>query len=115
MPRHLEPQGRDLIKKLLTKERAGRIGSSKNGAEDIKKHKWYRGLNWAALYNKQLAPPLEGTTYMPSIDNHFDVSNFTGTYPVSAEENGPTLDMDKDVTLFGNWDHLSSEGQLKAK
>eukprot|EP00966_Prymnesium_polylepis_P257791 5955242-Prymnesium_polylepis.1 len=24
------------------------------GAEDIKKHKWFRGLNWAALYNKQM-------------------------------------------------------------
>ena len=34
-----------------------RAGSGKNGAEDIKKHKWYRGLNWAALYNKNMPPP----------------------------------------------------------
>ena len=28
------------------------------GWQDIKKHKWFRGLNWAALYNKQMAPPM---------------------------------------------------------
>ena len=43
---------------VLTKERKGRIGSSKNGAEDIKKHKWYRGLNWAALYNRTVSRPV---------------------------------------------------------
>ena len=47
-------QARDLIRKLLTADRTKRIGNLKNGAEDIKKHKWYRGLNWAALYNKQM-------------------------------------------------------------
>ena len=52
-PRHFETHARDLIRKLLTADRTKRIGNLKNGAEDIKKHKWYRGLNWAALYNKQ--------------------------------------------------------------
>lgn len=41
---------------VLTFDRTRRIGASKNGAEDIKKHKWYRGLNWAALYNRQESP-----------------------------------------------------------
>ena len=49
----LSRAGRDLIRKLLTADRTKRIGNLKGGAEDIKKHKWYRGLNWAALYNKQ--------------------------------------------------------------
>ena len=39
---------------LLTADRLKRIGCLKSGAEDIKKHKWFRGLNWAALYNKQM-------------------------------------------------------------
>ena len=95
MPKHFETHGRDLIKKLLTKERAYRIGSSKNGAEDIKKHKWYRGLNWAALYNKQLVPPTESCQYVPAVGSAHDTSNFQ-RYPTSNEENGPTLDADRD-------------------
>ena len=95
MPRHFDTHGRDLIKKLLTKDKAYRIGSSKNGAEDIKKHKWYRGLNWAALYNKQLVPPLEGCSFVPKLAHPLDIANF-GHYPTSTEENGPTLDADRD-------------------
>lgn len=54
VPAHFDVHSKDLVKKLLVRDKAKRIGSSKNGAEDIKKHKWFRGLNWAALYNKQL-------------------------------------------------------------
>ena len=41
LPKHFETFAKDLIKKLMTKDKTKRIGSSKNGAEDIKKHKWY--------------------------------------------------------------------------
>lgn len=39
LPRHFEDQAKDLLVKLLKMQKATRIGSSKNGAEDIKKHK----------------------------------------------------------------------------
>ena len=110
MPKHFETHAKDLIKKLLTQAKANRIGSSKNGAEDIKKHKWYRGLNWAALYNKQLPPP-EGLT-VPTVSDATDTSNFD-KYPVSTEESGPLLDADKDFANFGRWESLSKETDLK--
>jgi protein kinase X len=111
-PRHLETHARDLIKKLLTKERTKRIGSSKNGAEDIKKHKWYRGLNWAALYNKTMEPPLDsGMEYVPSVNGVADVRNYTA-YPTSSEENGPVLDPEQDLNLFWNWESLSKEADV---
>lgn len=34
-----------------------RMGCQKGGPEEIKKHKWFRGLNWAKLYNRQVTPP----------------------------------------------------------
>jgi len=102
VPQHFDPHGKELIHKLLTKERSKRIGSSKNGAEDIKKHKWYRGLNWAALYNKQMIPPLDGVLEM-SISAPTDIRHFE-PYPTSSEETGPILDETKDETLFGAWD-----------
>jgi len=104
IPQHFDNHVKELIKKLLTKERTKRIGSSKNGAEDIKKHKWYRGLNWAALYNKQMPPPLEGLQAIPSISSPTDIKQFN-PYPTSSEENGPLLDGSKDVSLFGTWEN----------
>jgi len=132
MPKHFDEQGKDLLKKLLVRDRTKRIGSSKNGAEDIKKHKWYRGLNWAALYNKQISPlPLHFTngdplgSYKEGVPTGDgvpcltcartptggpDVSNFskersstTTDYPNSSEEQGPLLDQEKDEALFGSW------------
>jgi len=102
-PKHFEEHARDLIKKLLNHSKSNRIGSSKNGAEDIKKHKWYRGLNWAALYNKQLQPPLDGCTYVPVVHECTFTGNFK-IYPMSSEDNGPMLDEERDSALFHNWE-----------
>ena len=107
-PHHLEQQAKELISKLLTLDRTRRIGASKNGAEDIKKHKWYRGLNWAALYNRQMVVPLEKPDGSHVITPLFDgagapdFANFE-CYPNSAEESGPLLDPGQDQLNFGNW------------
>ena len=109
-PRHFDEHAVDLLRKLLNKDRTRRIG--KGGSEDIKKHKWYRGLNWAALYNKQMPPPMDGLEHVPSVAAIGDVSNFNN-YPTSNDENGPVLDADKDSYLFSNWESLSKEGDVK--
>ena len=38
-PRHMDKEAKDLIKKLLVKDRTKRLGSMKGGAEDVKNHK----------------------------------------------------------------------------
>ena len=110
-PRFIERNAKSLIKKVLVADLTKRFGCLKNGAEDIKKHKWFRGLNWAALYNKHLQPPLEGVVSVPAIASHADVANFR-PYPTSSEENGPVLDPEKDTSLFGNWESLSREADV---
>uniref|UniRef100_A0A7S4B5K6 AGC-kinase C-terminal domain-containing protein n=1 Tax=Chrysotila carterae TaxID=13221 RepID=A0A7S4B5K6_CHRCT len=75
-----------------------RAGSLKNGAEDIKKHKWYRGLNWAALYNKQMEAFI--TCNVKSQD---DTSLFD-KYTDSVEESGPLINPAKDKELFSTFD-----------
>jgi serine/threonine protein kinase len=84
-PRHFEMHARDLVRKLLFADRTKRIGNLKNGAEDIKKHKWFRGLNWAALYNKQIPAPI-----VPEIDGPADTRQYD-KYADSTEESGPLL------------------------
>ena len=96
----------------MTKQKQIRIGSSKNGAEDIKKHKWYRGLNWAALYNKQLTAPTEGCEHTVVVSHVLDLTNFSGSYATSNDESGPMLDADKDAALFNGWDTIAKESDL---
>lgn len=84
-PRHFETHARDLVRKLLTADRTKRIGNLKNAAEDIKKHKWFRGLNWAQLYNKQMQAPI-----VPEVDGPSDTRQYD-KYADSTEESGPLL------------------------
>jgi len=86
-----------LLTRLLQQDRAKRIGCLKNGAEDIKKHKWFRGLNWAALYNKNMPPP----SGQPALSGDDDHTCFP-TYPDSVEESGPFLEPAKQA-LFDYW------------
>ena len=62
---------RDLIRKLLVIDRTKRIGNLKNGADDIKNHKWFKGLDWLDVFNRKLKPP-----FVPTISSDGDTSNF---------------------------------------
>ncbi|KAJ3149573.1 Serine/threonine kinase [Geranomyces variabilis] len=60
-----------LLQKLLTKDPAKRLGGGKTDAEDIKKHAFFKGMDWDAMLKLQLSPP-----YFPKITSPTDVSNF---------------------------------------
>lgn len=54
-PKHVDAGTKDIISKLLTINVASRLGT--RGADDIKKHKFYRGMDWFALISRQVVPP----------------------------------------------------------
>lgn len=51
-PSYFESAAKDLLKKLLVIDRTKRLGNLKGGAEDIKKHKWFKNTDWHGLLNK---------------------------------------------------------------
>jgi len=79
-PRYFDRNAKALIKKLLTADLTKRYGCLKNGAEDVKKHKWFSGVSWDSMYNKELAAPI-----IPQVLHEGDTSNFD-SYPDSVEE-----------------------------
>lgn len=92
-PRHFDVRAKDLIKRLLTQDRAKRYGCLKNGPEDIKTHKWYKGMDWTALFNRQCKPPFE-----PAVKSSDDTSMFD-RYPESTEASAPSIGA-SDQALF---------------
>uniref|UniRef100_A0A667ZZQ4 Ribosomal protein S6 kinase beta-2 n=1 Tax=Myripristis murdjan TaxID=586833 RepID=A0A667ZZQ4_9TELE len=71
LPPYLTIDARDLIKKLLKKSPAQRLGSSKADCADIQKHPFFRHINWDDLLNKRVEPP-----YKPQLQSEEDVSQF---------------------------------------
>jgi protein kinase A/protein kinase X len=92
-PRHFDVKPKDLIKRLLTQDRAKRFGCLKNGPEDIKKHKWYKGYDWNVVYARQIKPPM-----IPSVKAADDTSMFD-RYPESTEASAPAIKAE-DQALF---------------
>lgn len=74
-PRMFNTVVKDLIRKLLIQDRSKRLGSMKNGADDVKNHKWFRNTEWEEIYNRRLTAPI-----VPKILHDGDVRNFD-VYP----------------------------------
>ena len=75
----------DLIQKLCEINVNLRLGSSDNEFEEISKHKFFNGIDWKKLENKEIKP-----SFIPIITNMEDVRNFdkqfTETDPLSIPE-----------------------------
>ena len=75
----LSPTSVDLIRRLLVRDPAKRLGNlSNNGVADIRGHSFFAEMDWMRLVEKELSPP-----WIPEIqsgesvyDAHFDTGQF---------------------------------------
>ncbi|KAF2074596.1 hypothetical protein CYY_004103 [Polysphondylium violaceum] len=70
-PLGFDSDAKDLIKRLLTADRTRRLGALKDGAMDVKNHRWFADINWESLYNRTIPGP-----FIPNIQHQGDSSNF---------------------------------------
>ena len=79
-PSHFDAFSKDLIKRLLTLDRTKRLGNLKGGVEDIRRHKFYKGVNFDTLLKLGVQPPI-----VPVVKSDGDVSNFERYEEVGIE------------------------------
>ena len=83
---------KSLIKHLLRRDLSKRFGNLKDGAEDIKSHRFFEDINFDDLLDRKLKPP-----YMPPSkeismeEKNWDKEKLVGVKAVSASED-PFLD-----------------------
>lgn len=70
-PRHFDVKVKELIKRLLVLDRGKRFGCLKSGAEDVKKHKWFKVVDWDIMLNRGLVPP-----FIPAVKSIDDTCMF---------------------------------------
>ncbi|XP_072118738.1 cAMP-dependent protein kinase catalytic subunit PRKX isoform X1 [Mobula birostris] len=92
-PKHLDFYVKDLIKKLLVVDRTRRLGNMKNGADDVKRHRWFKYVDWEAVPLRKLKPPI-----VPKLSHDGDTSNFE-TYPENEWKKIPPVPP-KDLEIF---------------
>lgn len=72
-PLFLSQEAKSLIDCLLHKDPTKRLGFL-NGAEDIKKHVFFNGINWSQIYDKKVIP-----NFVPDLGN-FGLDNFESQF-----------------------------------
>ncbi|KAL5475427.1 hypothetical protein EMCRGX_G025243 [Ephydatia muelleri] len=95
-PRHLDPMAKDLIKKLLVRDVTRRLGTLKRGVEDVKEHKWFRGIDWDAVVQLKMQPFI-----LPHVSHPGDTRNFE-RYPDDGWFGIPPL-REQDLIPFKNF------------
>ncbi|GAB6019954.1 cAMP-dependent protein kinase [Chamberlinius hualienensis] len=92
-PKHIDPVAKDLIKKFLVQDRTRRLGNMKNGADDVKNHRWFRHVSWDDVIDKKLNPPI-----VPKVSFAGDTNNFDD-YPENEWNNKPSAS-ERDLKCF---------------
>lgn len=62
----------------------------KNGARDIKMHRWFKDIDWNDVFNKKYTPPIQ-----PKIKSVDDTSNFDDYNEEFAPEEADDSDYEK--------------------
>jgi serine/threonine protein kinase len=93
-PSNFNKEAKSLVKHLLVHDLTKRYGNLKNGAGDIKIHRWFNGFDWSACEKMELT-----SFYKPTIKGKGDTSNFT-EYPDSPQ---PAQAVPADQDIFKNW------------
>jgi serine/threonine protein kinase len=57
-PKGISSAARDLIGKLVERDPVARLGSGVTGSEEVKRHSFFAGVDWEAVYRRELRPPL---------------------------------------------------------
>lgn len=90
IPVSFSKEARDLVLKLLCKNPHLRIGSGASNANEIKKHPFFKNLNWDNVYQRKVPVP-----FIPNINHELDVSNFsvefTGMSPHYSPASVPNI------------------------
>ncbi|TYJ31420.1 hypothetical protein E1A91_A06G196800v1 [Gossypium mustelinum] len=56
---------------LLQKDASKRLGSGQGGSEEIKRHKWFKSINWKKLEARQIRP-----SFLPEVAGSQCIANF---------------------------------------
>ncbi|KAI6214598.1 hypothetical protein M3Y94_00287300 [Aphelenchoides besseyi] len=71
LPAYLSHEAKDLIKNLLKRRMDARLGAGPTDAMEIKKHAFFRSIDWNMVYRREAEPP-----FKPELHSDDDVGMF---------------------------------------
>lgn len=69
---HFGEELRDILKNILQVDLSRRYGNLKEGSMDIKKHRWFKSIDWIQIYQQKVVPSFIPQCASVSDTSHFD-------------------------------------------
>uniref|UniRef100_A0A670JNB3 Ribosomal protein S6 kinase n=1 Tax=Podarcis muralis TaxID=64176 RepID=A0A670JNB3_PODMU len=84
LPPYLTQEARDLLKKLLKRNAASRLGAGPGDAGEVQAHPFFRHINWEELLARKVEPP-----FKPLLQSEEDVSQFDAKFTRQTPVDSP--------------------------
>uniref|UniRef100_A0A8C6MEH2 Protein kinase N2 n=1 Tax=Nothobranchius furzeri TaxID=105023 RepID=A0A8C6MEH2_NOTFU len=105
-PRFLSTEAISIMRRLLRRSPERRLGAGERDAEEVKKHLFFRNIDWDGLLAKKVKPP-----FVPTIQSSSDVSNFdeefTSEAPILTPPREPRALNSEEQKLFSDFDYIA--------
>lgn len=102
-PRSLSIEAVAIMRRLLRKNPSRRLGSTEEDALEVRRHAFFRRINWDDLLARKMVPP-----FKPRIGAPDDVSNFDEEFTRERPQLSPSKDQRKlsaaDQMMFQDFD-----------
>lgn len=91
----VSPDAQHIIRSFCTVDRSKRLGNMNGGSQQVKAHPFFRGVDWQALYQRRIHPPITPNVRYPGDAQCFDV------YPEDDGRREPYTE-----SMISQFDHL---------
>lgn len=110
LPYFLSPDAKDLLTRLLRKEPRKRLGVGRGDINVIKKHRFFKKIDWTKLEARQLEPPIKPMVTDPELAENF-AKEFTER-AVEAKQRRHSRALSKSDP-FGGFSYVASSSLLE--
>lgn len=106
LPSYLTSEVHSLLKGLLQKDPSKRLGSGVNGSDEIKRHKWFKVINWRKLEAREIQP-----NFRPNVSGKDCIANFDERWTAMPPQDSPAS-TPKDGAYFQGYTYVAPNSWL---
>ncbi|KAK5035275.1 hypothetical protein LTS07_002711 [Exophiala sideris] len=110
LPYFLSPDAKDLLTRLLRKEPRKRLGVGPNDISIIKKHRFFKKIDWKKLEARELEPPIRPLVTNPELAENFAKEFTERAVDAAPRRHSRTLSKSDP---FGGFSYVASHSLLE--
>ncbi|KIW12521.1 hypothetical protein PV08_09798 [Exophiala spinifera] len=110
LPYFLSPDAKDLLTRLMRKEPKKRLGVGPHDINVIKKHRFFRKIDWKKLEARELEPPIKPLVTNPELAENFSKEFTQRAVDATPQPHNRTLSKSDP---FGGFSYVASHSLLE--